>query len=395
MRPARFPLPSARTLLHCAALWAPALAAAAPAALTLSEAQVRQAGIATAPAAAASAPATLTLSGTATLPPQAAVLVSAPVAGVVQAVLVEPADAVRAGQPLLRLHSPELVATQREYLQLRLQHAQAADRLQRDERLFADGVIAESRLRESRYAEQQARVAADERRQALRLAGVDERRAQGLVERMDLQPGLTLAAPAAGRVAELLAQPGQQVPAGTPLLRLARPAALSLTLQATPAQAAQLRPGATLALLDCAVTGRVRGTVPAMQGAAQAVLVQATLDRPADCVQPNQAVRARVSAGTAAAGAATSAVRVPAAALVQLDGREQVFVATGGGYQARPVRVLARDGDQALVDGLPAGTAVVVRGTAALKGAWAGLGEAQPAAPAASAAGTAASAGGR
>lgn len=378
-------IPRPLPLLLSAALLAPLAGRAAPEApltLKLSAAQVRQAGIQTALPAADGAASTLTLSGTAALPPQAAVLVSAPMAGVVQSVLVDLADGVRAGQPLLRLHSAELAGTQREYLQLRLQATQAADRLRRDEQLFTDGVIAESRLRETRYAEQQARVAADERRQALRLAGVDERQLQGLVDRLAVQPGLTLAAPAAGRVAEVLAQPGQQVAAGAPLLRLARPAALTLLLQATPAQAAQLRPGAAVQVEDCAATGRVRGTVPAMQGSSQAVLIQVQLERPVDCVQANQAVRARV----ASAGASGGAVRIPAEALLQLDGRSQVFVATADGFRPQAVRLLSQSGAQALVEGLAPQAAVVVRGVAALKGAWAGLGEVQPAAAGASAA---------
>ena len=46
--------------------------------------------------------------------------------GVVQAVLVNAADGVRAGQTVVRLHSPALMGAQREYLQLRLQAEQAA-----------------------------------------------------------------------------------------------------------------------------------------------------------------------------------------------------------------------------------------------------------------------------
>jgi hypothetical protein len=64
---------------------------------------------------------------------------------------------------------------------------------------------------------------------------------------------------------------------------------------------------------------------------------------------------------------------VPAAAVVEHGGRSWVFVDTGGGrYIATPVQVLQRGADQAQLRGLNPGSAVVVQGTASLKGLLAG-----------------------
>lgn len=359
------------------------LAHAASGSLVLTPAQQRQAGVqtatpvavavaaATGTPAGAAAGATLALSGTVVAPPQAVALVSAPLGGVVQAVLVQAADGLRAGQPVARLHSPALMAAQREYLQLQLQATQAQDRLQRDEQLAADGIIAAARVVETRNTAQQARLAAQERRQALRLAGLGDGQISQLVATATVQPVLAVAAGAAGRVVEVLVQPGQQVEAGAPLLRLARPLPLGLALQATTAQAAQLRPGAAVRLADCDLTGTVRGLVPAMQGSNQAVIVQVALARASDCVQPNQVVTARVALPSAAAGA----LQVAAAALLQLDGQDQVFLQTPQGFRPQPVQLLSRNGAQATVRGLAADARVVVAGVAALKGAWLGVGE--------------------
>lgn len=342
--------------------------------LVLNADQAQRAGIVVETARAATQGELLALQGTVVAPPQAGELVSAPLAGVVQAVQVLLADAVRPGQVVVRLHSPALAALQREYLQLRLQAEQAHDRLQRDVQLAADGVIAEARLHESRSTQQQARLGADERRQSLRLAGLSEAQIQQLVQTLAVQPLLQVQVAAAGRVAEVLVQPGQQVEAGAPLLRLARPVPLTLLLQATPAQALQVRAGDGVQLADCPLTGKVSGQVPAMQGSNQAVLVQVRLDRVADCATPNRAVLARVQ--TAAPAAA--AQRVPTRAIWQLDGRDQVFVKTPVGYQARAVKVLARDAGLATLAGLPAGAQVVTAGVAALKGAWMRLGDTVP-----------------
>jgi biotin carboxyl carrier protein len=387
-------LPSLPSLLSALLLGAASLAGAAPQLLVLSPAQQRQAGVSTArpaPAAASGPAAVLQLQGSVVAPPQAVELVSAPMGGVVQAVLVNNADSLRAGQPVARLHSPTLMATQREYLQLQLQADQADARLQRDERLAADGIIATARVQETRNTAQQARLGALERRQALRLAGLSDSQIRQLVATASVQPALGVSTSAAGRVAEVLVQPGQQVEAGAPLLRVARPVPLGLALQATAAQAAQLRPGAAVRLLDCDLTGTVRGLVPAMQGSNQAVIVQVALARVSDCVQPNQAVGASVALPAAGSGVHL----VPAAALWQLAGQDQVFVQAGGGFRPQAVQVLARSGPQASVRGLAADAQVVVAGVAALKGAWVGLGETVPGAGTATAATAAAASGAR
>ncbi len=382
------------SLLHLLLLATATLAHAAPALLVLTPAQQRQAGVQTAPPTASQGGATsaqaggasLLLQGSVVAPPQAMELVSAPMAGVVQSVLVNNADAVRAGQAMLRLHSPALMSVQREFLQLRLQAEQADERLARDQRLADDGIIAAARLQETRNAAQQARLGALERRQALRLAGLSDGQIQHLVTTASVQPALSVPAAAAGRVAEVLVQPGQQVEAGAPLMRIARPVALGLALQATPAQAAQLRPGAAVQVQGCGLAGTVRGVAPAMQGSNQAVIVQVALARAADCVQANQVV----SASVALPGADTGVQWLPVAALWQLSGQDHVFMAASGGFRPQPVTVLSRTGQQASVRGLAGDVHVVVAGVAALKGAWLGLGEIVPvAAPAASAVGAA------
>lgn len=379
-------------LLPIAALLLNALpvmtAHAGPASLVLTPAQQRQAGVqVAAPVAPASAAGTdaasLDLQGTVVAPPQAVELASAPLAAVVQQVLVQSADVVRAGQPVLRLHSPALMAMQREYLQLQLQADQAQDRLRRDEQLAADGIIAAARVVETRNTSAQARLAAQERRQALRLAGLGEAQIQALLASATVQPVLVVATAAAGRVAEVLVQPGQQVDAGAPLLRIARPLPLALALQATTAQAARLRPGAAVRLAGCDLAGTVRGVVPAIQGSNQAVIVQVALARASDCVQPNQVVTASVAGPAVGAGV----LQLPAAALWQQGGQQQVFVQDKAGFRPQPVQLLSRQGDQASVRGLAADARVVVAGVAALKGAWLGLGETVPAPAAAASAG--------
>jgi len=327
---------------------------------------------------------TVALQGFAVLPPQAVETVSAPLSGFVQSVLVAPTDRLRAGQTVAHLHSTELMQWQREFVQLESQAQQAQDRLQRSERLWADGIVAESRVREDRYANTQAQVAVRERRQALHLAGMGESRVRTLSEQSAVQAQLSVSTPRAGTVIEVMATPGQRVDAGAPLLKLARSGLLALELQATPAQSLAIAPGAPVSVNGCAKPGRVRGLGALVRGGNQAVTVHVDMPVTAGgdhCLRPNQAVTAEVSVGTSNAGNGgkghpNEPVSVPVSALFQHGGNDHVFVQAPDGYHATPVQVIARQGNRAqLASGVSAGTNVVTQGISTLKASWLGMGE--------------------
>lgn len=357
-------------LCSAAAVWAQA----APAPVTLSPEQLSAAGIRTqrvsrTDAAAAQA---LELSGTVVLPPQAQLVLSAPLAGVVQQVTVSPGQALRAGQPVARLQSAELLQWQRERLSAQNQLQLAEARLSRDEKLFAEGLIAEMRVQEARSQAELARLALAERRAVLSVVGAGT---QG----EGLQAGLTLSAPVAATVIELLASPGQRLDAGMPVARLARAGALALELQAQPEQAASVRVGDRLEILGCRradgspVTARLMALNPQLMPGNQAVVLRADVEGKApECLRANQFVQAR---RTALGGRASSALALPTEAVVRQGTQAYVFVRTAKGFVPTPVQVQAQGAGLVQVTaGLRGDEEVAVQGTAALKGAWQGLG---------------------
>lgn len=319
------------------------------------------------------------LSGTVVAGAEGTAVLSSMVGGVVQQVHVTALQEVRAGTPVVTLFSQQLVEWQRDYLQLATQSSLAQKKLARDEAMFADGIIARARLEDSRAAAEQAAVMASERRQALRAAGLSAAQLATLLERHSMAPGLTLAAASAGTVLELPLTPGQHVEAGMPLARIARAAPLWVEFQASPALAARLRPGAELTLNTCGSV-RIKALSPQLNAGNQSVLVRARQERADGCLKLNQFVEARVVAETAVAGS----VAVPAGALVQRGATTYVFVQQGADFRAMAVASAPADGGWAWVkpqgDGkLGADNKVAVRGLAALKGAWMGLGtEGQP-----------------
>lgn len=364
--------------LACGLAW-PWAASAQPQPITWSDAQAQAAGLATEVLHSTGGDSGLVLQGTVVLPMQATEVVSTPVAGVVQSVLVNPAQALRAGQALAVLQSPQLLEWQRDWLQAEAQSQLADAKLQRDEQLFAEGVIAEMRVRESRTQARLARLSLDEKRLALRLAGHEPR-----ANRTDLSAGLSVPTRVAGTVMELLVAPGQRLEAGAPLAKLARDGVLAIELQASAAQAAALRVGDLLQPEGCRTPARLVALAPQLNSSTQSISLRAEWQRPAGqaepCLRPNQFVQVSLLRRADPAGGLT----VPAAAVVRQAGQAHVFVKRQGQYLPTPV-TLGPAGGQRLpvLQGLKAGDEVVVRGTAALKGAWLGLGSEAETAPAA------------
>lgn len=313
------------------------------------------------------------LQGTVVLPAQQSDVVSMPVAGVVQAVLVAPMQTVRAGQPVARIMSPELALWQREWLLAETQARLAQGKAQRDEQMFADGIVSEHRRNESRAQYEMASVAARERRQALRLAGVSEAALTRASSTAGLSPQLTLVAPVAGTVLEQMAMPGQRLEAGSPVAHIARAGRLAIELQASREQAQALRVGDALGVDGCKTPARITALSPQLSSATQGVQLRAELTGQEDCLRINQFVQLRWQGSAVASGA--GALSVPAAAVVQQGGRHYVFVRQPQGFRAVAVTTGPGGGSDVLItSGLKAGDEVAVKGVAAIKGAWLGLG---------------------
>lgn len=302
------------------------------------------------------------------VPPGQVEVVVAPLGGAVTAVLAAYGESVRKGQPLARLQGPQLLELQRDLAQTRAQADVAAENLRRDEALFAEGIIAGARLAATRSAERQAAAQFAERRQALRLAGLADPGA----DLRGLSGAAELRAPIDGVVLEATAQPGQRVDAAVPLFRLGHLSPLWLEIQATPEQAAGLKPGDEVRVPGCARPGRLTLVAPHLNPMTQSLLLRAELDKPDGCVKPFQFIQAQMIAAGPTIG---SSWRVPSGALARHQGRVWLFAEAAGGFRPLVAKVLEETEKTTLVTAeAPADTRVVVQGMAAVKAAWLGLG---------------------
>ena len=304
------------------------------------------------------------------LPPRQEVVLSAPLPGVVDQLLVAPNDGVQAGQPLLRLVSPELGDLQLRLLEAATKGRLVQQTLARERMLVAEGIVPARRVQE---AEAAAASNAAEQRQAeaaLRLAGMDAASIRSVAGGGALQDALVLRARTAGTVADVLVRTGQRVPSAEALVRIVDTRKLWLDIQVPVARQAQLPArGAVITIV-----GRDAAATPASVGGRvgddQTLTLRGEVTRGAGLLRVGAFVQVRVPFASAAAGFA-----VPIAALARDGDKAHVFVRTAKGFIAKPVTVLASAGDAVHVSGeLAAGQEIAVSSVIALRAAWQGKG---------------------
>jgi len=293
-------------------------------------------------------------------------LVAAPLPALVESLQAAVGDPVRAGQTLAVLRSAQATELQRDVAQANSQAELARRSLERDEQLFEEGLIAQSRLEAARAQARQAQVQQLERRRALEQAGVGGGSGQ-----------VVLRAPIAGVVLEQHALVGQRVEQAAPLYRVATLDPLWVEMQVPAVDAGSLALGRLVRVEASLAVGGAAGEAKAIEGlvialgqsvemATQTVLVRAEVRAPGGPLRPGQTVVAAVEMP----GAAT--VQLPAAAVVEEGGATVVFVEEAAGSFRRAPVLLVRTADNvATVSGLASGARVVMQGTAALKAVFA------------------------
>ena len=288
--------------------------------------------------------------------------------GRVTEVLVRNGDAVRAGQPLIRLEPGDALDD------ANAAGAAAAGAAARLASVQADYQRARQ-LREQEYIS----VAAMQRAEAaLRSAEAEARATAAQASAARTRAGWrTLSAPYAGRVTDLMVTPGDLATPGRPLLALYDPAALRVVAQVPESLAPRLQAAAPVQVLPRdAVPGATRPgatrvlaaawrVVPAVDPVSHSVEVRAELP-PGTALQPGQFVGLRLPLAGAAAQ-----LSVPRAAVLRRSEVTAVYVVDGQGRaRLRQVRLGVAAGSEAQVlAGLQRGERVALDPVAAARAA--------------------------
>ena len=308
------------------------------------------------------------------LPASQEQVVSAPLAGLVDRVLVGENDIVKSGQPLLRLVSPELGELQLKLLEAASKSRLSQKTLQRERTLFTEGIIPERRVQEAEAAAEEGRARLQQAEAALRLAGLDSGRIKKIGAGGALQDSLTVHAKAAGTVLALVVKPGQRVAQADALMRLADTRQLWLDIQLPADRRSQVDiKGGQIAVVGRDAAARTM-SVGAVVSDSQTVTLRAQVTQGAALLRAGEYVQAQVpfatGTGTSAGGESWP---VPVASVVRQGDKAYVFVRTTKGFLAQQVTVLNSAGSSVQVQGpLKTGQDIAVTSVIALKAAWLG-----------------------
>lgn len=359
--PARRWLMAAAWISLCAAPVAVLATQASP--VPINDQQIRNLGIETIQLESTAASASGRYPAQIVLPPHQEYRLSAPENSLVQQVLVLENQFVHSGDPLLVISSQSLGELSLALVENHSRWQLAQQNLERDQELLTEGIIPGRRLEESKANERDARAALAQARSALAAAGVDENGVAGLIRQGKASNTLTLRAPVAGIVTELVAKPGWRNSDGVPLLRLVKRDQLWVDVQ-IPASQAGLWPADTLFQLADGTEAKLLNLSP-ITSAAQTRVLRGLIEHPPTQLLPGSYQQALLPLSK------DQAWDLPLSAIARRGAQAFVFIRTATGFDALPVDVVASGGQRALVSGdLRNGAEIATVGVVALKAAW-------------------------
>ena len=248
---------------------------------------------------------------------------------------------VRRGAPLYELYSPDLVATQREYL-LALDHQQ---------RLSASG---------SADAVESARALVSAARDRLKLWGIGEAQIRRLEQTRRPDLSLAFVSPISGTVLQKTVIEGQYVQEGTELYLLADFSSVWLMAQVYEFELGRLTPGQRATVTVSAYPGReFEGRIafiePVLEEQTRTVRVRIVLSNRDGDLKPGMFANAELRIPL------DNQLSVPRNAVIDTGTRRVVYVETAPGtFTPREVKLGSTAGDRvAVLDGLKEGERVV------------------------------------
>jgi membrane fusion protein, heavy metal efflux system len=312
----------------------------------------------------------LSLPGRITLDPRKEAVVSAWISGQVDAIAVRSGDAVRKGQVLGTVQSPELGEAVAAYRASKARDDAADARLERLRRLEADGVASRAQVLEAEAEHAEAVGALEAAEERLRVIGVSP--TEGDPHAGEHFPShVPVRSPIAGTVLAAEATVGRRVEPGDTLFHVGDLGQVWLLLDIYERDLPSVEVGQPLRFTVEAwpgqpFEGRVEQVGDLVDPDARTVEVRVVVDNPEGRLKPNMFATATLE--TKASSAARGVV-LPAEALQAVDGREVVFVRGGEGrFEPRPVTVAERAGAQVLLSGgVAPGEPVVTEGAFTLK----------------------------
>lgn len=304
--------------------------------------------------------------GQVVVPPKAEQIVSSPLEGVVVQLLVGEYQAVRKGEPVVRLSSPAMSQLQLQLLQASARATLARQAYTREQKLFDEGIIPQRRAQEAQATLKEAEATLVQTKAELALAGMTPAMIEQVIRSGIPSDRITLSAVQDGIVSNISVRPGQRVDGATSLLNIIQVDALWLDVQIPAAASIGIQPGAGVTVVDKGINGRVINLSPTLSATSQFVVLRAEIENANGALRPGELVTVEIPVQ-----AAGKSWDIPLSAVARNKTDSVVFVRTPDGFEARPVKVEVSAGQLVRVQGnISEQDQVAVAGVIALKGAW-------------------------
>jgi cobalt-zinc-cadmium efflux system membrane fusion protein len=289
--------------------------------VALSREQINAIGLRTGPVEHRSLSGTLKANGRLMLPPQNEAQVSALMGGVVARIPVQEGEAVRQGQVLLEVASPDFLQLQQDYLESAAQVALKHADLERQRELRADNINAQRTFQEAEAAMKGADARYQGLREKLRLFGGDPDQ----LAAAGIRNSFSIRAPITGNLHHINFTMGQFVEPNKPLFSITDNHALHIDLTVFEQDVAKVREGQKVSFTIAndphgAHDAVIFGVNKAFEQGQQAIVVHARMDNTEDQLLPGMFIDARIQVTS------DSALCVPDQAIVSNGDDHYIFV---------------------------------------------------------------------
>ena len=293
--------------------------------------------------------------------------VGTPVAARVTRLPVNAGDAVRSGQTLAELTSPELARARAEYLSASARLKLAESALERKRGLAAEKIAPLREVQEAESAVGEARAALRASRASIGAFGVDPPRDDGEGATSSV---FVLRSPVSGSVIERTAVIGQMLDPSAPAFRIGNLSTLWLTVHAFERDAVRIRQGVTARLSFPALPGQDFAGAVTMVGRqvereSRTVPVRIDVKNRNNLLRPGMSATATLPVGESGAAILT----VPVASVQRVRNEWCVFLPKDASHFE--IRRIGRGRDLAgeveVLSGLRAGETIIVDGAFLLK----------------------------